>query len=211
VSEPEAEKAVPVVTTGQASAEGATTAARQFFRFLVGLAVVAPERLQAALKLVDEVDAPQAPLPPVSIRHVLIGALSGVPARLAHVYADLDPVARRWGGRAMRFLPKRLVGDRVHELTKWLAVRAVEWAEIGRREEVAGRRLVEVGLNVLPEAVFSAIAESPELRQLISQETAGLTRTAIEKLRRTSARADDTSESIARRVLRGRRGQPQGG
>jgi hypothetical protein len=108
-------------------------------------------------------------------------------------------------------VPKRLVGDRLHELEKWLAARSVEWAAVGREEEVAGRRLVEVGLKVLPESVFSAIAESPELRQVISQETAGLTRTAIEKLRRTSARADDASESIARKVLRRRRGQPQGG
>lgn len=182
---------------------------RQLFRLLVGVAVVAPERLTMALRLADEfrlLAASPLPAPAASPRHILIGALSSLPAWLVRAWARVDPAAQRWGGRAARWaprlLPERFVKRPLRAMATGLAERSAAWIEIGRREELAGRHLVELGLQVIPDSVMSAVAESPDLRRVLRQQTAGMTHTVMERLRQTSAKADDLSESLSRRVFR---------
>jgi hypothetical protein len=183
---------------------------RQLFRFVVGVAAVAPGRLATALQAVGEVArTPPPPAAPAAPRHVLIGALSALPAWLADSLARADPVARRWGGRATQLLPRRLVLEPLDDLRKLVAQHAATWSEVGRREEQAGRQLVEQALQVVPDSVLAAVSESADLRRVMSEQTAGITRTAVDRLRETSARADDLSESVVRRVFR-RRSRPEG-
>ncbi len=197
---------------------------RQAFRLLVGLATVGPERLAAGLRLLADVrgvtplpvDSASGALPPgtpASPRHVLIGALSQLPAVaqefLAGARAHVDPPARRWGARAAQVLPRvvpeRLVQGPLRDLRAQLAQHAAQLAVVGRREEQAGRQLFEIGAQVIPDTILSAVAESPDLRRVMSEQTAGLTRTAVTRLRETSARADDVGESLARRFFRRRK------
>jgi hypothetical protein len=183
-------------------------AGRQLFRFLVGLSTVAPERLALAFKLAGELGppTPTAPLP-AAPRHVLIGAMSLLPTWLGQAWARADPAARRWGGRAARLSSHLLPGPLaapLRNLREAVTANAAAWAEIGRREEQAGRHLVQQSAQVLPDSILSRVAESSDLRKVMAEQTAGFTRTAVDRLRQTSARADDAGESVILRVFRRR-------
>jgi hypothetical protein len=185
------------------------TAGRRLFRFVVGVALIGPERLSMGLGMLDEL-GPPAPItdaPPASPRHVFIGAVSRLPAGLARTRVRVTPLVQRWGRRSQRMaaraLPRRAVAG-LRSLRQRMAARIASWQQVGQREEAAGRRLVDLALRVVPGSVMSAVSDSPDVRQFLQNETAGLTRNAIDRLRQTSARADDVSESVTRRVF-GRR------
>ena len=76
------------------------------------------------------------------------------------------------------------------------------WEAIGRAEETQGRALVETGVEVVSRFAFQQLAASPELRELVAEQSAGLTERLVATARGYSAEADTRVESAIRRLLR---------
>jgi len=180
-------------------------------RFALGAISLAGARLVAELHDPESATSPPAE-PPVRLRHHLVGAaLLGSSA-----IASIAAVTRvRWTARAGwlagwcgRFLAASRLGLRFDRELRRLVARAAttagRWAEIGRAEELAGRRLAHAVAERAYEDAVARLGRSPELRHLVAQESAGLTRSAVGELRERCARADDRIESTVRRLRRRR-------
>jgi hypothetical protein len=78
-------------------------------------------------------------------------------------------------------------------------------AVIGRDEEAEGRALARGAVKTAFQATTAAVADSPEVKRVIAEQSQGLAISAITALRARSARADSVVESAARRLLGRRR------
>jgi len=192
--------------------EGRVSAARLLFRFGIGTTELAGERLIAALRELDsvmpDVAAEGAPERTLRLHHALLGAVTSLPA-----WARVT-LARRRAARSMsrrgangRRLASRLPGaDRIRQRYEMLLARVeaqlVRWALAGRREELAGRALAETAIREASHELVSAVAESPELKRVIAEQSEGLGTSAMAELRESTARADALAERVTRRFLR---------
>jgi hypothetical protein len=79
------------------------------------------------------------------------------------------------------------------------------WAELGRRERAQSRVLAFDALTVLRENMLARVAESPDVRGAIREQSEGIAVTAMGELRERSARADNFAERTVRRLLGGGR------
>jgi hypothetical protein len=164
-------------------------------------------------------------LPPIDptklrLRHAVIGALMAAPPRLRSATARTRAraalawrVAARGARQAAAWLPSGgAVTGGVARARAAAERRIASWAELGAREEEAGRALARAAVQSVVEGVGAAIADSPELRRVVAEQSAGLTQSTLSQIRDRSERADDTVENFARRVLgrRGRAGRGQG-
>ena len=186
---------------------------RLLFRFGIGATELAGKRMITALQAVDAVLASAAaePVPPgaLELRHALLGAMAALPAwaraalarRQAGARSLRDGIAR--GHRLASRLPGAVAPDdgttpgsrawtRSSCAGRWRgAVRswpAARWP--ARRSACATQELV------------SAVAESPELKRVIAEQSEGLGASAMTDLREGSARADTLAERVTRRFLR---------
>ena len=193
--------------------------ARLLFRFTIGLAELVGEGLVTSLRVFEETrQAASDPdvadtLPNFRARHVLIGAAAAAPAwfarRLARPHRLGTPqelVPRRSeSGRARRLLARAPGATRARRgyltLRARVGVQLASWAEAGRREELGGRALAREALTGYYELAIARIADSPELKQVIAEQSQSLAESAVTTLRDGSARADDAVESVARRLL----------
>jgi hypothetical protein len=202
---------------GTIDATAPASAGRQVLRLIVGTSLLAVESAGSALQqlgsdqLHDQV-APAAPLPPASARHVLIGALAVGPAWLTQ---QMNRLARRGrgavaGGMQRASLPLRLAARVLptDELRRWLnqtraraVVTALKLAEIGRHEERIARSLACAAAASGMTSVVDRIANSPKVRSLIREQSAGMGRSALNDLRAQSARADALAESVVGHFL----------
>lgn len=201
--------------------DGAAHPGRLLFRFSVGLVELVGEGLVTSLRVFEETrqadaadDDVQETLPRVRVRHVLIGAAAAAPTWLARRLARRRRVPaplimeppRPLSGRARRLLARAPGVERARRGLDSLRARAsaqiASWAEAGRREEHGGRALAREALAGYQELAMARIADSPELKQVIAEQSQGLAVSAVTGLRDGSARADDTIESVARRLLR---------
>jgi hypothetical protein len=93
----------------------------------------------------------------------------------------------------------------------WRARRRValaRWAAAGRREEAASRAVAQEALTALRERALARVAESPDLKRVIREQSQGIAVTAVNELRNRSARADRLAERAVRRLFG--RGQSDG-
>jgi hypothetical protein len=75
----------------------------------------------------------------------------------------------------------------------------------GQREEAAARSLAQTALPQLFELAMSRLADSPDLQELLQEQSQGLTAAAMESLRERSRGADQAAQGLASRLLRRRR------
>jgi hypothetical protein len=213
-----------VATPGEAegNAGGRPSAARLLLRFSVGLTSLAGERLLAGLRALDEgrVPIPQrdAPLsiPALGPRHAVLGALLAVPEALARAAARVAPAAdrlrrlARGGRRVLDRLPGRALAVRRVAAWRARAVRDVGRLSVeGHAEEIAGRALAREAVRTVVRNASALVAESPDVKRVIQEQSQGLAVSAITSLRTRTARADSVIESAARRLLgRRRAGRP---
>jgi hypothetical protein len=201
---------VPPSRRRDAEYEGEPAPGRLLLRFAIGVAELGEEGLAAALRRFEAArvaTAPAEPPAPSSGRHVLLGALCAAPdwlSRKLHPHPTLVPRAR-----PASQLARRTPGiARAHRYVEQLGARARaqlgRWAETGTREEQAGRDLARLAVGVMFEDAMTRIAQSPELKHVIEEQSEGLTSSAMSDLRESSARADQVVESVARRLLRRR-------
>jgi hypothetical protein len=204
---------VPPSRRRDAEYEGEPAPSRLLLRFAIGVAELGGEGLAAALRRFEAARMaapPVEPQAPTSGRHVLLGALCTAPDWLSHKlhpHPTLVPKARP-ASRLTR-LARRTPGvARAHRYVESLGARARaqmgRWAETGVREERAGRDLARLAMGVLFENAMTRVAESPELKHVIEEQSQGLTSSAMGELRESSARADGLVESVADRLLRRR-------
>ena len=197
---------------------------RLLFRFGVGRAALAGERFVSGLRALSDgrPDEPPAAddsapdgLPALAPRHALIGAVVAAPAALSRIATRVAPAARRLerlagqGRRLFDRLPGRAVA--VRRLDPWRA-RAVSalgrLAVAGRAEEIAGRALARDAVQGAVRRASAVVADSPDVKRVIQEQSQGLAVSAITGLRARSARADSVVESAARRLLGRRRAGP---
>ena len=200
--------------------------ARLLFRFGIGLAELVGEQLSSALRTVNtlssqEVCIPMSPADPairvpdsavdvsVSLRHVTIGTIAMTPrlfirslGPLAAMEARTRQLVRRWRRLAdlapgAAFVRKQCDGlwQRAHTLLGRCAAE-------GRREETLGRKLAEVSLAGFFEASLARVAESPDLKRVIEEQSEGVAVAAVTELRERSRSADGLVEAFARRLVR---------
>lgn len=190
------------MTTGSEPSER-----RLLLRFAIGALVVGRARLIEELRAIPPPDAVEAPA--IGIRHPLLGALVSAPAALDAVAAAgkrfaargaraFRPVsnAGRWifGSHPMRREVRRLRA-RVDNLLQ-------RWAILGLAEEAAGRELADVAISRIYDETMTWLGENNQLRDLIHESSAGLTRGVLGDLRKRTATADTRAENMLRRVRR---------
>jgi hypothetical protein len=203
---------------------------RLLFRFGLGVATLARERIDAVLAasggassgevttIEDEVSHEEDSIDP---KHLALGLLVGVaghrfhfqaPARVRARWMGLRASARRFAapfariGALIGWLPG--VPRAAAELRFWRARREsqlMRWTALGRREESEGRAVARAALISLRETALARVAESPDLQRVIHQQSEGVAVSAVGELRERSARADDVAEGAVGRLFgRGR-------
>jgi hypothetical protein len=110
---------------------------------------------------------------PLARAYSLIGWLPGVPRRAAHW--------RAW----------RATGER----------RLARWAAVGRLERDESRAVARAALTMLRETMLARVSESPDLKGVIREQSAGIAVTAVTELRERSAQIDDLAEGAVSRLL----------
>jgi hypothetical protein len=196
---------------------------RLLLRFGVGLAALTGERLLSGLRAISEGRAPEAPprasviVPALRPRHALFGACLAAPATLSRAAARLGPAVRsvgrlaRRGRRVIDRLPGRQIAGRRLDAWRARAVLTVHrLAVVGREEEIESRVLAREAVRTIVRNTSGMIADSPELKRVIQEQSQGLAASAVTSLRVRSARADSVVESAARRLFgRRRAGSPR--
>jgi hypothetical protein len=188
---------------------------RLLFRFGVGFLELTAEGLAGALETWHDLahpepETPAAELePPTAGRHVVIGALASTPRALAAVAARAGRRGRpaaALAGRALRRLSRAPGAGAVAR--RWRALRGragaqlARWGRAGRREEDEGRTLARLVVAALFEGAVARVADSPDLKRVIEEQSQGLAVTAVAELRERSARADSVAEAVTRRFVR---------
>jgi hypothetical protein len=206
-------------TTVQASRE-TKGRARLIVRFALGVVDVTRERVGEVLAACDAAEPPinleqPAAGAPISLPHAALGFLSDAGSRLAGAPARARARLRRMAESVRRRAPRL---DRTRELVSGLPgvpraaarLRAwhargrgqlARWAEVGRHEQAQGRLLAFDALTVLRENMVARISESPDVKNVIREYSAGIAVTAMGALRERSARADGLVERTVGRFL----------
>ena len=76
------------------------------------------------------------------------------------------------------------------------------WIDTGRREERISKDLAEKAFSNTVDSTIHALADNPELQQLIQTQTTGLASEVVEEIRERTVSADIYFEAIARSLLR---------
>ena len=200
-----------------------------WLRFGLGLIVLTRETLGSVLADVGGPAGSTTPAEPAaapttpSAHHAAWGLLVDALGRgrrapalvrgyLSHASSYASSSARRFGPSlaTARRLARRLPGA-TRSTAHWEAWRArrraqlARWAAVGRREEAASRTVTRKALTALREAALARVAESPDLKRVIREQSEGIAVTAVTKLRNLSASADALAERAVSRLV-GRRG-----
>lgn len=200
---------------GASASERRSGSVRLLFRFGVGLVGLAGERLLGALRAVEALGrvAPEEPEPVrrAAVRDAVVGVVVSAPPA---VTAALQPArtALAWfagrGSRALRHVPGARAVARRWRAARAGATRGLDrLSATGHAEVEAGRRLAQTFVSGASEAAVARVADSPELKRVIGEQSQGLATTAVNELRERSARADTVAESVWRRLT----GRPRSG
>lgn len=194
--------------------------ARQLFRFGLGLVTLARERLgtilaasgaaEGASLSVEASFGQRAGAADAALGLVLGVADAGARARpaLRARWAGISASARRLSAPLARagvligWLPG--ISRRAVELRAWRAQRErrlARWAAAGRRERDESRAVARAAVTMLRETMLARISESPDLKGVIREQSAGIAVTAVAELRERSARIDDLAEGAVSRLL----------
>jgi hypothetical protein len=144
---------------------------------------------------------PSPPAQPPAPRHAVIGAVVHGRARLGRARHRMRPLvaaASRW---ANRFRSSR----RLLEGTRSMVA---EWSRTGQREEAEARAMTLTLAEDLIRVALAVVADSPEVRSVVHEQSAGLGRSALADLRERSAHADAITAAASGRVF-GRRDRPE--
>ena len=200
----------------------------RWLRFGLGLVVLTGDTLRSALGPSDSPGSPGGPndLAPVatgpSLRHAAWGLLVDLVDRGRGAEGVIRASLWRAAMSARQLAPPlaharrlaRHLPGATRGVAHWHAWRArrraalARWAVAGQREEAASRAVAQEALTALRERALARVADSPDLKRVIREQSQGIAVTAVNELRNRSARADRLAERAVRRLLG--RGQTDG-
>lgn len=200
----------------------------RWLRFGLGLVVLAGETLGFVLGPADSPGTPEGPdesslaATSPSLRHAAWGLLVDLLDTGRGAQGVLRASVWRAAMSARRLAPplaraRRLAGHlpgATRSAAHWHAWRArrraalARWGAVGQREEAASRAVAQEALTALRERALARVADSPDLKRVIREQSQGIAVTAVNELRNRSARADRLAERAVRRLLG--RGQTDG-
>jgi hypothetical protein len=142
-------------------------------------------------------------------RHIVIGLFAAGPAltrRVLRRYTRRGPArapspADRMLVQVSRTRPARMVARWHRTARARLAHMATELAAVGAAEEREGRDLLAVVVSASVDEAVDRLAGNPQIRQVIREQSVGLTEGAVVEMREQSARADDFAEAAVRRLF----------
>jgi hypothetical protein len=184
--------------------------ARLVFRLVIGTARLGIDSLLAVLRVPNvEREDGRTDERTHSMEHRLIGFVVEVGGDLARASRSLGTVyartLRRWVKRGAATRPGRAAMRRARRAADAAATKLAHWEAVGLAEEAEGRRLAEEVIGAAIHTVFGEVSASPELQDLIAEQSAGLSRTAVRDLRERTAEADRRVESAVSRLWHPRR------
>jgi hypothetical protein len=203
--------------TGEAAPPGPGL---RWLRFGLGLVVLTGDTLRSALGPSDSAGTPERPnaFAPAatgpSLRHAAWGLLVDLVDRGRAAQALLRASLWRAAMSARRLAPPLARARHLPGAAHWHAWRArrrvalARLAAAGQREEAASRAVAREALTSLRERALARVADSPDLKRVIREQSQGIAVTAVNELRNRSARADRLAERAVRRLLG--RGQTDG-
>jgi hypothetical protein len=187
---------------------------RPALRFLIGVGSLSADWIRGAMEFVSRRPAGAPPLPPGRAEsQAALETIATQPAPRRAAAARLPGrLARRAAARLARTRPARRVTARVAGAVTRARGRARfelgRLAVVARDEERRGREVAEPALQKMFDDACTRLAESGAIRQLVREQSVGLTASAIARLRAWAADADDTVERVTTGVFRRR---PRGG
>ena len=172
-------------------------------RLAIGGVILASHKISELLAEWSEMAAGEIEAAPdgeetASIRHVLIGLTAAVTVVVKEVAEAARPVIDRLIGS----LSDERVPAPVRSLLQMVEQQRRELADAGSREELRSVALAQTAFRDAVERMFAALSESPELAELIRDQTTGIGRDAVNELRDVALRADTASELLLRRLAR---------
>jgi hypothetical protein len=149
--------------------------------------------------------------------YALIGLLFETPGFVAHgltavgqtVHQASAQVSRLTGPLFNSRLLRPLQG-RYQTMVAQGQARLERLARSGRLEEQTSRRLARETATELVDELLAYLADKPEIRQLVRQQSAGLTQEVVGKLRQRTAAADERLAGLADGILQRAPASPAG-
>jgi hypothetical protein len=141
-------------------------------------------------------------------RYVLIGAAAVAAGEMRgaiQAFGRVTDDAARRAARAFTWL----VGDRraaaIERDFSRLVARGeqeiVRLVDVGRREELLGRASARTALQTSAQEVLDYLSHSPQLQQLITQQSVSLAGTVVDEARERTVTADNIAERLVRALL----------
>jgi hypothetical protein len=190
------------------------TSSRLIFRFLVGGTELAGEWLGAALRALEELPPPPTAqgradvVPSHRVADVLVGALSSAlrwrpPGGGVAAASRGAALATQRGLRLLSLVPGAgIVKRQYRDLRVGIDDQVRRWGEEGAREALAGRRLARLATPSFFELVMARLADSPELRGVIEEQSVGVAAASVAELRDRSEAADRAVQRVVDRIVR---------
>ena len=183
---------------------------RLVLRFALGAISLGGARLLSELRAAGRRPRASSTAPGLVLRHHLVGAAvlgsNAVASRAAATRARWTARAHSLTDSCGRLLARSRLGWRVDGALKRLRARGEQttgrWARVGRAEEEAGRALVRALAARSFHGAVGRLGQSADLRRLVEEQSAGLSRSAVRELRELCARADPRIERSVRRLRR---------
>lgn len=94
------------------------------------------------------------------------------------------------------------VKDQADALGQQMQDEVERWIALGQAEERHSRAVARVAVPELIDEVLEILAENPELRALIQQQSVGLAGEVVDSMREVTVTADAVVEGIVRKMLR---------
>jgi hypothetical protein len=137
------------------------------------------------------------------LRYALVGLLFEAPDAVGRTFNVLESATRKSAGLASRILSpvtnSRVARPLVSRYDDFIEDRLSafdRWVSMGRREEQTSRELVLRLTDDEIDAVIDYLAEKPEVRGLVQQQTTGMAQEAVGELRGRSVNADRLIERV---------------
>ena len=142
-------------------------------------------------------------------RYALIGALIQVPELTQQGLNAANRVSHKATGIVSKvanpIVSSRLMGPARRRYERFVArgeARLERLLELGRAEEQSGRALVSRTTSNGIDELLDYLAQKPEIRELVQQQSMGMANEMMGEIRDRSATADALAERIARAILR---------
>jgi hypothetical protein len=185
-------------------------------RLVAGGASAGRTELRRQLETMDRAsDAAQAPdLPEVGstadrLWYAMIGMLAEAPDRVERGMEAIDRVSRRPRAMAAAILgpiaSSRLVRPVRRQVVDldWRGRALLDrWVEAGRREEAAGRRMVQHLTDEEVDRLLDYLSEKPEVREMVTVQAVGIMDEMVGEVRDQSVTADARVDRLVSRALR---------